>query len=84
MGQDQRLGQVSPNSKKVQNLAHKAMFVSLLYKRIVIIRLANFPHKFLGLDQHLGQVLSSSDNVQHLTVLHGFIEASSFPFYTNL
>ena len=62
----------------------KAMFVSLLYKLVVIIHLANLQHKFLGLDQHLRQVSSNSKNFQNLTFLHGFIEASSFPFYTNL
>ena len=32
----------------------------------------------------MGQVSSNSENVQNLAVLHGFIKASSFPFYTNL
>ena len=40
-----------------------------------LLRLANLPHKFLGLDQRLGQVSSNSDNVQNLAILHGFIKA---------
>ena len=85
MGQDQRLGQVSSNSENVQNLAvlHgfiKAMFVSLLYIHVVIVHLANLPHKFLSLDQRLRQVSSNSENVENLAVLHGFIKSSSFFF----
>ena len=38
----------------------------------------------MGLDQRLGQVSWNSMNVQYLAVLHDFIKASLFPFYTNL
>ena len=60
------------------------MFVSLLYIHVVIVHLANLPHKFQSLDQRLRQVSSNSENVENLAVLHGFIKASSFFFQTNL
>ena len=50
----------------------------------MLLRLANLPHKLLGLDQRLGQVSLNFDNFQNLAVLHGFIRARLFPFYTNL
>ncbi len=70
-------------SNFVQNLAvlHgfiKAKFVSLLYKLVILLHLANLPHKFLGLNQRLGQVSSNSENVQNLAVLHDFIKAKYF------
>ena len=87
MGQDQHLCQVSSNSGKNLAVLHsfiKAMFIFLLYKLVVVIYLSNLPLKFLGLDYRLGQVSSTSENVRNFIVLHGFIESSSFPFYTNL
>ena len=38
----------------------------------------------MGVDQRLGQVSSNFENVQNLAILHGFIKASLFAFYTNL
>ena len=48
------------------------------------MRLANLPHKKMGLDLRLGQVSWNSENVQNLAVCHGFIKTSLFPFSTNL
>ena len=36
------------------------------------------------LNQRLGKVSWNSENVQNLTVLHGIIKDSLFPFYTIL
>ena len=87
MGVDQRLGQVSLNSKNIQNLAvvHgfiKASSFSFYTNFMLLLRLANLPHKCMGI--RLDQVSWNSENVQNLTVLLGFIKASSSPFYTNL
>ena len=38
----------------------------------------------MGLDLRLVPVSWNSENIQNLAVLHGFIRASSFSFYTNL
>ena len=88
MGLDQHLGQVSSNSENVQNLALHNFIIATLFPFYtnfqLLLRLANLPQKFLDLDQYLGQVSSSSENVQNLVVLHGFIKASLFSFYTNL
>ena len=48
------------------------------------MRLANLPHKKMGLDLRLGQVSWNSENVQNLAVCHDFIKTSLFPFSTNL
>ena len=37
----------------------------------------------MGPDLRLGQVPKNSENVQNLSILHGFIKASLFPFSTN-
>ena len=89
MGVNQRLSQVSSNSKNVPHLAVLHDFIKArsfpFYTNLyLLLRLANLPHKFLGLDQHLGQVSSYSKNVENLAVLHGFIKGSLFLFYTNL
>ena len=69
------------------------MFCTVLFKQVcfpfytnlqLLLCLANLQHKCLGLDLQLGQVSLNSVNVQKLTVLHGFIKTSLFPFYTNL
>ena len=89
MGVDRVLGQISSNSKNVQNLGVLRRFIiaSLfpIYTNFeLLLNLANLAHKFLGLDEHFGQVPSNSNNVQNLGVLRGFIRACLFPFYTNL
>ena len=56
-----------------------------LYTNLYLsLRFANLQHKCMGVDQRLGQVSSNSKKVQNLAVLHGFIKASSIPFYTDL
>ena len=89
MGLFQRLGQVSSNSETVQNLAGlhgfiKTSLFSFYTNLLLLLRLANWQHKCLGLDLRLGQVSSNYENVHKLAVLHGFIKTSVFPFYINL
>ena len=77
------------NSDNVQNLAILRGFIKTslfsFYTNLqLLLRLANLPHKFLGLDQYLGQVTSNSENVQNLAILHCFIRTILFLFYTNL
>ena len=89
MGLDQRLGQVLLNSKNVQNLAvlHgfiKASSFSFCINLLLLLRLANLLHKYMGLDQCLGQVSWNSMNVQYLAVSHGLLKQVRFYFYTNL
>ena len=89
LGLDHCLGQVSSNSENVQNLAILHYFIKTIlfpfYTNLqLLLSLLNIPHKFLGVNQRLGQVSSNSKNVPHFAVLHGFIKASSFSFYTNL
>ena len=88
-GQDLRLVRVSWNSENIQNLAvlhgfSKASSFPLYTNFYLLLRFANLRHKCIGEDQRLGQVSLNSKNVQNLAVLHGFIKASSFPFYTDL
>ena len=68
MGQDLRLDHVSWNSENVQNLAvlHDFIKESLFpfhTNLYLLSRLANLPHKCMGLDLHLGQVSWNSENV---------------------
>ena len=84
MGLELRLVPVSWNSENIQNLAvlHgfiKASSFSFCINLLLLLRLANLPHKCMGLDLRFGQVWWNSENVQNLAVLLG-----SFPFYTNL
>ena len=83
-----RLGEVSGNSENAQNLAvllgfTKASFFPFYTNLQLLLHFANLPHKFLFLLQRLGQVSLNSKNIQNLAVVHGFIKASSFSFYTN-
>ena len=87
MGLDLRFGQVSCNSENVQNLAvlHgfiKAKFVSHLYKLEVIITLSKFISQILGSRPTVGSCFV--EFWQRSKLLHDFIKASLFPFYTNL
>ena len=82
------MGQVSSNSENIQNLAVldgiiKASLSPFYTNMKLLLCLENLPYKFLYQDQRLGQVSSKFENVQNLAVLHGFITASLFPFYTN-
>ena len=68
MGLDQRLGQVSWNSVNVQYLAilHgllKHVRFHFYTNLLLLLRLANLPHKCMGLDLHLGKVSWNSENV---------------------
>ena len=85
MGLDLSLVQVSSNCENVQNLdvLHgfiKASSFSFCINLLLLLRLANLPHKCMGLDLRFGQVSWNSENVQNLAVLLCFIKASSFPF----
>ena len=85
MGLHQCLGQVSSNYENVQKLVvlHGFIKASLFpfYTNLkLLLRLANLPHKCLGLDQRLGQVSSNSENAQNLAVFHGFSKTRFFPF----
>ena len=89
MGQDLRLVRVSWNSENIQNLDvlhgfSKASSLPLYTNFYLLLHFANLRYKCMGVDQRLGQVSLNSKNVQNLAILHGFIKASSFSFYTNL
>ena len=83
------IGSSFSNSENVRKLAVLYGFIkeclfSFYANLKLLARLANLQHKCLGLDQRLGQISSNSENVQNLAVLHDFIKASLFRFYTNL
>ena len=98
IGLDQRLGQVSWNSMNVQYFFFRVNIIFINKRSIFncfarfikassfpfLQRIANVPHKYMGLHQRFGQVSQNSMNVQYLAVLHGFIKESLFPFYSNL
>ena len=89
MGLELRLVPVSWNSENIQNLAVLHGFIkvssfSFCINLLLLLRLANLPHKCMGLFLRLGQVSWNSVNVQNLAFLHCFIKGTSFPFCANL